>query len=119
MTKKIYVGNLSYDTTEEQIKELISKSGSVESVNLITDKYSGKSKGFAFVEMINDEDAKKAIAEANGTELDGRNIKVNEARPPRRRNYSYRDRSGKSNRQGKSGGYRQNRRGRFSNKDRY
>ncbi len=83
MATKLYVGNLSYNTTEDQIKELIGKSGSIESVALITDKFSGQSKGFAFVEMENDEDAKKAISEANGVELDGRAIVVNEARPPK------------------------------------
>lgn len=92
MATKIYVGNLSYDTSEDQVKELISKSGSIESINLITDKFSGRSKGFAFVEMANEEDAKKAISEANGAELDGRSIVVNEAKPPRQRNDS--DRGG-------------------------
>ncbi len=86
MTKKIYVGSLSYDTTAEQIEELISKSGEVESVSLITDKYSGKSKGFAFVEMTSEDDARKAIADNNGVELDGRTLVVNEAKPQRKRN---------------------------------
>lgn len=83
MATKLYVGSLSYDTTEDQIRELMSKSGAVESVSLVTDKQTGHSKGFAFVEMANEEDAKKAIAEANGVELDGRNIIVNEAKPPK------------------------------------
>ena len=83
MGSKLYVGNLSYDTTEDQIKELMSKSGSVDSVSLIMDKFSGRSKGFAFVEMENDEAAKKATTEANGVEIDGRAIIVNEARPPK------------------------------------
>jgi len=85
MTTKLYVGSLSYNTTEEQIKELMSKSGTVESVSVITDKQTGQSKGFAFVEMANEEDAKKAIAEANDVELDGRKIIVNEAKPPKQR----------------------------------
>ncbi|RJQ31736.1 MAG: RNA-binding protein [Actinobacteria bacterium] len=98
MSTKIYVGNLSYNTTEDQVKELIEKTGSVESVNLIIDKYSGRSKGFAFVEMTNDEDVAKAISETNGVELDGRKVTVNEARPPKQNNRGfnsgYGDRSG-------------------------
>ena len=112
MATKLYVGNLSYDTKEDQIKELISKSGSVESVSLITDKFTGRSKGFAFVEMENDDDAKKAMSEANGVELDGRAIVVNEAKPPKKRNdfgggggYGDRSRSG-SGRGGNRGGDR-------------
>ncbi len=91
MAHKIYIGNLSYDTTEKQIEELINKSGKVESINIITDKVTGKSKGFAFAEMSSDEDANKAIAEANGVELDGRQIKVNIAKRPKRRNYPMRN----------------------------
>lgn len=109
MATKLYVGNLSYDTTEEQIKELISKSGSVESVSLITDKFSGRSKGFAFVEMESEEDAKKAISEANGTELDGRAIMVNEARPPRHNRSSGFGYGG--DRRPGGGGFRQGNRG--------
>ncbi len=86
MTKKIYVGSLSFDTTAEKLEELISKSGEVESVSIITDKYSGKSKGFAFVEMTSEDDARKAIADNNGVELDGRTLVVNEAKPQRKRN---------------------------------
>ena len=89
MATKLYVGNLSYDTTEDQVKELIEKSGAVESVSLITDKFSGRSKGFAFVEMENEEAAQKAISEANGVELDGRTIVVNEAKPPRHSGSNY------------------------------
>lgn len=81
MATKLYVGNLSYDTTDEKIKELFSQAGSVVSVDLITDKYSGRSKGFAFVEMGGDEAAKTAITTLNNTEVDGRNIVVNEAKP--------------------------------------
>lgn len=104
MATKIYVGNLSYDTTEDQVKDLISKSGSVESVDLITDKFTGRSKGFAFVEMENDEDVKKAIDEANGIELDGRTITVNEARPPKKRNDFNRGGGFGDNRRGGGGG---------------
>jgi len=80
MTKKIYVGNLSYQTTENDISNLFGQVGEVESANIITDRDTGRSKGFGFVEMGN-EDADKAIAQFNGTELNGRSITVNEARP--------------------------------------
>jgi len=80
MSKRIYVGNLSYQTTENDINNLFGQVGEVESVNIITDRDTGRSKGFGFVEMGN-EDADKAIAELNGTELNGRSITVNEARP--------------------------------------
>jgi len=83
MEKKLYVGNLSYDTTEDALKELFSQAGTVTSVSIIVDKFSGKPKGFGFVEMSSEEEAKKAIEMFNGKELDGRNIVVNEARPRR------------------------------------
>src|SRR5262249_56811421 len=75
-----YVGNLSFQTTENDISDLFGQVGEVESANLITDRDTGRSKGFGFVEMGN-EDADKAIAQLNGTELNGRSITVNEARP--------------------------------------
>ena len=78
--KRIYVGNLSYQTTEGDLTDLFEQVGQVESVNIITDRDTGRSKGFAFVEM-NDEDAEKAIAQFNGTEVQGRSVTVNEARP--------------------------------------
>jgi RNA recognition motif-containing protein len=80
MSKRIYVGNLSYQTTENDLNNLFGQVGDVESVNIITDRDTGRSKGFGFVEMGN-EDAEKAIAQLNGTELNGRSITVNEARP--------------------------------------
>lgn len=80
MSKRIYVGNLSFQTTENDISDLFGQIGEVESANLITDRDTGRSKGFGFVEMGN-EDADKAIAQLNGTELNGRSITVNEARP--------------------------------------
>jgi cold-inducible RNA-binding protein len=80
MSKRIYVGNLSFQTTEAEITNLFEQSGAVESVNLITDRDTGRSKGFGFVEMEN-ESADKAIAQFNGTELNGRALTVNEARP--------------------------------------
>ena len=86
MTKKLYVGNLSYETTESHLSELFGTVGEVASANLITDRMSGRSKGFAFIEMAEDSAAQEAIAQLNGKELDGREIKVAEARPQKPRN---------------------------------
>jgi RNA recognition motif-containing protein len=80
MSKKLYVGNLPYSSTEEEIREVFGKVGAVESVSIITDRFSGKSKGFGFVEMASDDDAGRAISELNGKELGGRKIVVSEAR---------------------------------------
>lgn len=82
---KLYVGNLSYDTTEDSINAKFSDFGAVESANLIVDRDSGRSKGFAFVEMTNNDEAKAAIQALDGSEFDGRNIKVSEAKPQERR----------------------------------
>ena len=71
MTKKIYVGSLSFDTTEDTLKDLFSQAGAVDSASIIMDKFSGRSKGFGFIEMSSDEEAKKAIEMFNGKELDG------------------------------------------------
>ncbi|OGY62320.1 MAG: RNA-binding protein [Candidatus Harrisonbacteria bacterium RIFCSPHIGHO2_01_FULL_44_13] len=81
MAKKLYVGGLSYDTTEDTLRETFSGAGTVESATIIKDKMSGRSKGFGFVEMSSDEEAQKAIEMLNGKELDGRSLTVNEARP--------------------------------------
>ena len=77
----IYVGNLSYEVTEEELKEAFEAFGQVETVNIITDKYSGQSKGFGFVEMPTKAEADAAIDGLNDTELKGRTLKVNAARP--------------------------------------
>jgi RNA recognition motif-containing protein len=77
----LYVGNLSFNTMEGDIHELFSQAGTVESCNLITDRFTGKSRGFAFVEMATDDEAQKAISQYNGHALDGRTLTVNEARP--------------------------------------
>ena len=77
----IYVGNLSYEVTEEMLKQTFETFGEINSVKIIKDNYSGQSKGFGFVEMPNDSEAQKAIAELNGSTLQGRTITVNEARP--------------------------------------
>ncbi|MCK5044370.1 RNA-binding protein [Candidatus Parcubacteria bacterium] len=81
MEKKLYVGNLPYETSEDNLKELFSEAGTVESAAIIMDKFSGRSKGFGFVEMSTEEEAQKAIDDLNGKELEGRGIIVNEARP--------------------------------------
>jgi len=79
MAKKLYIGNLNYSTDEGSIRKMFEAHGEVVSLNLITDKYTGQSKGFGFVEMATDEAAKAAIAALNGQQIDGRAIRVNEA----------------------------------------
>ena len=81
MAKKLYVGGLSYDTTDATLKETFSAAGTVESAAVIIDRMSNRSKGFGFVEMSTDEEAQKAIEMFNGKDIDGRNVTVNEARP--------------------------------------
>ena len=81
MPSKLYVGNLAYAVSNSDLEQLFSQVGQVQSVAVITDKFSGQSKGFGFVEMATEEDASKAIQQFNDTELKGRNIKVNEAKP--------------------------------------
>jgi cold-inducible RNA-binding protein len=85
MAKKIYVGNLSFQTTDADLKDMFSEVGQVESVQIITDRDTGRSKGFGFVEMSDDEAAAKAIERFNGREVNGRALTVNEARPMERR----------------------------------
>jgi len=81
METKLYIGNLSYDTTEETLRSLISQAGTVTSVDIIKDRETGRPKGFAFVTMGSKEDADKAISMFNGKSLDNREIKVNIAKP--------------------------------------
>lgn len=81
MAKKLFVGNLPYETNDQSLGEMFSPFGTVSSANIITDKFSGRSRGFGFVEMENDDEAQKAIDEMNGKEVNGRAIVVNEARP--------------------------------------
>jgi RNA recognition motif-containing protein len=83
MAVQIYVGNLNYRMTEEALQELFAKYGEVVSTKIIKDQYSGRSKGFGFVEMENKDDGEKAVQELNESEVDGRNIRVNFARPRR------------------------------------
>ena len=85
MVKKLYVGGLSYNTTDELLKDGFAEAGTVESAVIIMDKMSGRSKGFGFVEMSTDEEAAKAIELFNGKEFDGRRVTVNEAKPPQKR----------------------------------
>jgi RNA recognition motif-containing protein len=85
MGTKLYVGGLPYSTTEQQLSELFSQQGSVTSAKVITDKFTGQSRGFGFVEMSTEEEAQKAISALNGTQLDGRTMTVNEAKPQEKR----------------------------------
>lgn len=81
MGSKIYVGGLPYSTTEQELSNLFAAHGTVQSARIITDKFTGKSRGFGFVEMATAEEAQKAIAALNATQLGGRTLTVNEARP--------------------------------------
>ncbi|MFN2243946.1 MAG: RNA recognition motif domain-containing protein [Anaerolineae bacterium] len=81
MAQKLYVGNLSYGTTESKLRELFGEFGEIVSVNMITDRETGRPKGFAFVEMASDEAAQNAIAELNGKVVDQREIRVDKAKP--------------------------------------
>jgi RNA recognition motif-containing protein len=81
MPSKLYVGNLAYSVSNSDLEQLFSQAGQVQSATVIMDKFSGQSKGFGFVEMANSDEASKAIAQFNDSDLKGRNIKVNEAKP--------------------------------------
>ncbi|HEV3098958.1 MAG TPA: RNA-binding protein [Candidatus Udaeobacter sp.] len=81
MGTKLYVGNLSFNTTENELQELFAQAGTVQEVTLMQDKFTGKSRGFAFVTMSSDEDAQNAISKLNGQTVEGRALTVNEARP--------------------------------------
>jgi cold-inducible RNA-binding protein len=108
--KNLFVGNLSFQTTESDLRALFEPFGQITRVHMAMDRETGRARGFGFVEMANDDEAKKAIAALDGKELGGRNVKVNEARP--------KEKSGPpsgSNRGGNSGGGRG--RGGFSNED--
>lgn len=81
MSRKLYVGNLPYEVGEAELQELFARAGSVESVKVMRDQATGRARGFAFVEMGSDEDAQTAIRELNASQLGGRSLTVNEARP--------------------------------------
>jgi RNA recognition motif-containing protein len=87
MNKKLYVGSLPYTVTEDQLRDMFAAFGSPESVRIITDKFTGQSRGFGFVEMSTEEEAQKAIEGVNGREMDGRTLVVNEARPEEKRSF--------------------------------
>ena len=91
MAKKLYVGNLSYATTHSTLSDLFGAIGEVLSVNVITDRMTGRSRGFAFVEMAEQSAAQEAINQLNGREVDGQTIKVAEARPRRPRDDQWRE----------------------------
>ena len=103
----IYVGNLSYSTTEDGLKEVFSPFGEVESATIIKDKFTGNARGFGFVDMPNDDEAKEAIAKLDQTEFEGRNLRVNEAKPPSN------DRSSRGPRRDNGGGNGGGRGGRY------
>jgi len=84
---KLYVGSLPYSTTEQQLSELFAPHGTVQSAKVITDRYTGQSRGFGFVEMATSEEAQKAITALNGSNLGGRTLVVNEARPQEKRSF--------------------------------
>lgn len=108
MAKRIYVGGLAYATSEQSLEDLFAGSGTVTSASIVSDKYTGQSKGFGFVEMSSDAEADAAIAKLNGTMLDGRTLSVNEARPREDRSssggYGNRGGGGGGNRSGGGGG---------------
>src|SRR3954451_23914968 len=81
MGRKLYVGNLPYEISETELQDLFAQAGSVESVNVMRDQATGRARGFAFVEMSTDEEAQKAITELNASQVGGRSLTVNEARP--------------------------------------
>mgnify|MGYP001039528583 CR=1 FL=1 len=85
MSTKLYVGNLSFATTNQDLNDLFGQVGTVESDNVVEDRETGRSRGFGFVEMASQADAENAIAQLDGKEVDGRNLKVNEAKPKEER----------------------------------
>ena len=104
MAMKLYVGNLSFQTSSEDLQQLFSQAGTVESASVVEDRDTGRSRGFGFVEMATKEEGEKAIEQFNGTDLAGRNLTVNEARPRE-------DRGGRGGGGGGRGGFAGNRSG--------
>src|SRR5579863_5066202 len=103
MATKLYVGNLSYGTTDQQLNELFSEAGNVASAQVVTDRYTGQSRGFGFVEMATEDEAQQAIAAINGRTVGGRALVVNESRP--REDGGGNRGGGGGNRGGGGGGY--------------
>ena len=102
MSMKLYVGNLSFDTTDHDLEQVFAEVGTVESTNIIEDRDTGRSRGFGFVEMSSKEEGQNAISQLNGKEVDGRELKVNEAKP--------REERGNGGGRGSGGGQRRERR---------
>ncbi len=98
MGNKLYVGSLPFSTTEQELSELFAPHGTVQSAKVITDRYTGQSRGFGFVEMSSDDEAQKAITTLNGTQLGSRTLVVNEAKPQEKRSFGGGDRGGDRNR---------------------
>lgn len=105
MSMKLYVGNISFNTTNQDLTELFGAIGTVESANVIEDRETGRSRGFGFVEMASKEEGENAIAQLNGKEVDGRELKVNEAKPQESRGGGGRGGFGGGGGRGGRGGY--------------
>jgi cold-inducible RNA-binding protein len=103
LARKLYVGGLSFDTTDESLRAFFEQVGKVDSASVVTDRFSGRSRGFGFVEMATAAEARKAIAELTGKTLDGRTVTVDEARPPQQRGGGGGRRPGGGGRRGGSG----------------
>lgn len=108
--KKLYVGSLPYSISEDELRDLFAPYGTVASVRIITDKFTGQSKGFGFVEMANADDAAKAVQGVNGAQVGGRTLIVNDARPEQRRERSFGGGGGGGGRWGDDSGERRERR---------
>lgn len=107
MTKKLYAGNLSFDTRDDSLRTYFETVGSVDSAQVIVDRETGRSRGFGFVEMSSDDEARQAVEKLDGTSLDGRSIRVSEAREkPERRRGGYEGGGGGGGRRGGGGGGR-------------
>ena len=111
MSSKLYVGNLAFQTTSQELQELFAQAGTVESASVVEDRMTGRSRGFAFVEMATQEEANAAIEQLNGKEVGGRALKVNEAKPRENRGGGGRGFGGGGGGGGGRGGYGGNRNG--------
>jgi len=103
MSTKLYVGNLSFNTTNQDLNDLFGQIGTVESANVVEDRETGRSRGFGFVEMASQADAENAISQLDGKEFDGRNLKVNEAKPREDRGFGGGGRGGNGGGGGRGG----------------